>query len=127
MQGSSENGSAEAFMDKLRQSGMYPLRAVGIDILQLNIIRRCNLSCKHCHVQAGPDRTEIMSHDTLVHCIRAAGHPEVTVIDITEGAPELHSELEWLIGELAGLNKRLIVRSNLVVMLEPEYRRFMEA
>ena len=126
MQGSSENGLAEAFIDRLRESGMYPLQAAGIDILQMNITRRCNLSCKHCHVQAGSIRTESMSHDTLAHCIRAAQHSKVSVIDITGGAPELHPELEWLIGELAGLKKRLIVRSNLVIMLEPEYRRFME-
>jgi radical SAM/Cys-rich protein len=126
MQGSSENTPAEAFTDRLRESGMYPLKAAGIDILQLNITRRCNLSCKHCHVQAGPDRTEIMSHDTLARCIQAARHPKVTVIDITGGAPELHPDLEWLISELAGLNKRLIVRTNLVVMLDPEYRRFMD-
>jgi radical SAM/Cys-rich protein len=126
MQGASEKGPAEAFIERLRECGMYPLKAAGIDILQMNITRRCNLSCKHCHVQAGPGRTEIMSHDTLEHCIRAARHPEVTIIDITGGAPELHPELEWLIGELADLKKRLIVRSNLVVMLQPDYRRFME-
>lgn len=126
MQGTSENGLAEAFIDRLRESGMYPLKAAGIDILQMNITRRCNLSCKHCHVQAGPGRTEIMSHHTLLDCIRAAHHSEVSVIDITGGAPELHPELEWLIGELAGLKKRLIVRSNLVIMLQPDYQRFME-
>jgi len=126
MQGASEKGPAEAFIERLRECGMYPLQAAGIDILQMNITRRCNLSCKHCHVQAGPGRKEIMSHDTLEHCIQAARHPEVAIIDITGGAPELHPELEWLIGELAGLKKRLIVRSNLVVMLQPDYRRFME-
>jgi radical SAM/Cys-rich protein len=126
MQGTSENGLTEAFIDRLRESGMYPLKAAGIDILQMNITRHCNLSCKHCHVQAGPGRKEIMSHDTLLDCVRAARYPEVSVIDITGGAPELHPELEWLIGELAGLKKRLIVRSNLVIMLEPNYRRFME-
>lgn len=126
MQGIVESGLKEAFIDRLRESGMYPLKAAGIDILQMNITRHCNLSCRHCHVQAGPGRKEAMSHDTLLACIRAARHPEVSVIDITGGAPELHPELEWLIGELAGLKKRLIVRSNLVILLKPDYRRFME-
>jgi len=126
MRASPENGAAEAFIERLRECGMYPLRAAGIDILQMNVTRRCNMACKHCHVQAGPDRKEMMSHDTLEDCLRAARHSEVSVIDITGGAPELHPGLEWLLAELAALKKRLIVRSNLVIMLQPDYRRFME-
>lgn len=126
MQVPTENNISDAFIARLNDCGAFPLQAVGIDILQMNITRRCNLSCKHCHVQAGPQRTEMMSHETMMHCIQAAGCKEIYTIDITGGTPELHPDLEWLIGELAAMKKRLIVRSNLLVMLEPEYRHYME-
>lgn len=116
----------DSFVERLCDCGVFPLRAAGIDILQMNITRRCNLTCKHCHVQAGPQRTEMMSPETMGDCIQAAGHKKITTIDITGGAPELHPDLGWLIGELALLNKRLIVRSNLVVMLDPAYRRYLD-
>lgn len=116
----------DAFVERLNDCGVYPLRAAGIDILQMNITRRCNLSCKHCHVQAGPDRTEMMSRAIMTHCIEAAGRKEISTIDITGGAPEMHPDLEWLLDELAALRKRLIVRSNLVVMREPAYRHYID-
>jgi radical SAM/Cys-rich protein len=67
-----------------------------------------------------------MSRDTMEHCIRAAGHAGVKAIDITGGAPELHPDMEWLIREMAGLGKRLLVRSNLMILLEDDYRHLME-
>jgi radical SAM/Cys-rich protein len=121
-----QNNPPDAFSARLNDCGAFPLRAAGIDILQMNISRRCNLACKHCHVQAGPQRTEMMSRETMRHCIAAAGCKEISTIDITGGAPEMHPDLQWLIGELASLKKRLIVRSNLVVMLEPAYRHYMD-
>jgi radical SAM/Cys-rich protein len=116
----------DAFIERLTDCGAFPLRAGGIDILQMNITRRCNLACKHCHVQAGPRRTEMMSRETMTLCIAAADNKKISTIDITGGAPEMHPDLEWLIGKLAPLKKRLIVRSNLVVLLEPEFRHFMD-
>jgi radical SAM/Cys-rich protein len=116
----------DAFIARLCDCNAFPLRAAGIDILQMNITRRCNLSCKHCHVQAGPQRTETMSRDTMRHCLEAAACRQVSTIDITGGAPEMHPDLAWLIGELAPLKKRLIVRSNLLIMLEPDYAHYMD-
>ncbi|MFO7715135.1 arsenosugar biosynthesis radical SAM (seleno)protein ArsS [Desulfosarcina sp.] len=118
--------STDEFIKRLIDCGVFPLQASGIEILQMNITRQCNLTCKHCHVQAGPQRKEAMSRETIIECIKVASRPEITTIDITGGAPEMHPDLEWLIGELASLNKRLIVRSNLVVMLEPAYRHYMD-
>jgi radical SAM/Cys-rich protein len=115
----------DSFVERLHDCGVYPLRAAGVEILQLNITRRCNLACKHCHVQAGPERTEIMSRETMEYCLHAAGHPGVTTVDITGGAPETHPDLPWLLDRLASLEKRLIVRSNLVILLEPEYAPFI--
>lgn len=116
----------DPFVERLNNCGVYPLRADGIQILQMNITRRCNLTCKHCHVQAGPHRTEVMGRQTMKHCIEAAGCRQITTIDITGGAPEMHPDLEWLVSKLAVLKKRLIVRSNLVVMREPAYRRYLD-
>ena len=115
-----------AFVQQLRQCGAYPLKATGIETLQMNITRRCNLACKHCHVKAGPGRTEMMSREILTQCVQAAMHPAITMIDITGGAPEMHPDIEWLVGEMAVLGKRLLVRSNLVILLEPEYRHLIE-
>ncbi|RJQ67645.1 MAG: radical SAM/Cys-rich domain protein, partial [Desulfobacteraceae bacterium] len=126
MQEAAQSKQSDAFIERLNGCGAYPLRAGGIEILQMNITRRCNLTCKHCHVQAGPHRTEMMNRETMEHCIRAAGCEEISTIDITGGAPEMNPDLEWLIGRLAGMHKRLIVRSNLLIMLDPDYRRFME-
>lgn len=119
-------GLPDTFIGRLRDCGAYPLRATGVDILQMNITRRCNLACKHCHIEAGPNRNETMPHEILTQCVNAARHGGITTIDITGGAPELHPELEWLIGEMSSLGKRLLLRSNLVILLEPKYRRLME-
>ncbi|MHC4929622.1 MAG: arsenosugar biosynthesis radical SAM (seleno)protein ArsS [Planctomycetota bacterium] len=115
-----------SFAEHLRQCGAYPLKAAGIDTLQMNITRQCNLACKHCHVKAGPDHNEKMSKEILSCCIKAAEHPSVTTLDITGGAPEMHPDIEWLIGEMAALGKRLFVRSNLVILLNPRYQHLME-
>lgn len=126
MQFTTQSNPADAFAERLKACGIAPLRAAGIEILQMNITRRCNLTCKHCHVQAGPERTEMMSRETMTHCINACAHRKITTIDITGGAPEMHPDLGWLLGEAAALKKRLIVRSNLVVMRDPEYRRYLD-
>lgn len=119
-------GNRDAFVKRLSDCGAFPLKATGIDIMQMNITRRCNLACKHCQVQAGPKRTEMMSRETMRHCIKAAGNHEISTIDITGGAPEMHPDLAWLITQLAPLKKRLIVRTNLVVLLEQDYRIYMD-
>lgn len=126
MRSETQRTPQDAFSERLSDCGAYPLHAAGIDILQMNITRRCNMACKHCHVQAGPDRPEAMSRETMMHCIHAAGSPGISTVDITGGAPEMHPDLEWLIEKLSALQKRLMVRSNLSVMLEPAYRHFMD-
>jgi len=115
-----------SFAQQLRQCGSYPLKAVAVNTLQMNITRKCNLACKHCHVQAGPHRTEMMSRETISRCVRAAEHPAVTTIDITGGSPEMHSNIEWLISQMSQLGKRVLVRSNLVILLEPEYHHLID-
>ena len=115
-----------AFDQQLRKHGHYPLKANGINTLQMNITRKCNLSCKHCHVGAGPQRTEIMSEEILSQCVKAATHPSIATIDITGGAPEMHPDIEGLIKEMTALDKHVLVRSNLVILLESEYRHLIK-
>jgi radical SAM/Cys-rich protein len=114
------------FAQQLRQCSAYPLKAVAVNTLQMNITQKCNLACKHCHVQAGPQRTEIMSRETINQCIQVAQHPSISTIDITGGAPEMHPDIEWLVREMAQLGKRILVRSNLVILLETGYQHLID-
>lgn len=114
------------FSEKIKEDHKSPLKANKIEILQINIGKRCNLHCKHCHVEAGPTRTEIMSKDILEKCLDILINSDISTIDITGGAPEMNPNLEWFITEVSKLNRRLIIRSNLVILLEPEYKKFID-
>lgn len=119
-------GEIPPFAGKICDVHKYPLRARGVDILQINVGRACNLACRHCHVNAGPQRTERMSRQVLTKCLEVLRHYPISTIDITGGAPEMNPHLEWFITEAAHLERRLIVRSNLTLLLEEPYRRFMD-
>lgn len=119
-------GDSPSFAGKIREIHKFPLTAKGIDILQINLGRLCNLSCRHCHVNAGPTRSEIMTKSILAKCLEIVCSYPISTIDITGGAPEMNPHLEWFVGEAAGLNRRLIVRSNLTLLLDESYRRFMD-
>lgn len=86
------------------------------DTLQVNVGRRCNLACRHCHQESGPARDELMNRTTVDDIIAAAGRLRFTTIDITGGAPELLPHLPRLIGDLRPHVRRLTVRSNLVAL-----------
>ncbi|MDT8271586.1 MAG: arsenosugar biosynthesis radical SAM protein ArsS [Desulfomonilia bacterium] len=103
-----------------------PIRADGIDILQLNVGKRCNLSCRHCHVEAGPNRPEVMTRVIFETCLDVLRSHPIGTIDITGGAPEMNPDLSWFIQEAAALNRRLMVRSNLVILLEKPYEHFVD-
>ena len=103
-----------------------PLLAEGIDILQLNVGRKCNLMCKHCHVEAGPHRSEMMGRPVFEKCLEILSEYPIGTIDITGGAPEMNPHLPWFIGEVAKLNRRLLVRSNLLIMLGEKHRHFLD-
>jgi radical SAM/Cys-rich protein len=119
-------GDIPSLAKKISGTNMFPLYAKGIEILQINTGRRCNLSCRHCHVDAGPERTEIMSRLVLENCLEILSSFPILTIDITGGSPEMNPHLEWFIGEAARFNRRLIVRSNLTLLLEEPYRHFMD-
>ena len=111
-----------SFAQKLQK----PLYADDIQILQLNVGRRCNLACKHCHVEAGPHRDELMRRPVFEKCLDILSQFSIATIDITGGAPEMNPHLRWFIEVAARLERRLMVRSNLSILLESKYRHFID-
>ncbi|TXK49100.1 radical SAM/Cys-rich domain protein [Pontibacter qinzhouensis] len=113
----SGNSQIEKFDAKLKALGLYPLQAVTLDILQVNVGYMCNQTCTHCHVDAGPDRKEIMTRQTMAACLEAVKALEIKTVDITGGAPEMNPDFVWFVEELAKLQVEIIVRSNLTILV----------
>lgn len=106
------------FQQRLEQSGLYPLKPIQIEILQVNIGKMCNQTCRHCHVDAGPDRKEIMTKETMQQCLTILkNNPQIKTIDLTGGAPELNVNFRWFVEEINNLNRHVIVRCNLTIIL----------
>jgi len=103
-----------------------PILATGIEIFQINLGYRCNLECRHCHVAAGPERRELMSRELMERCLDIIRAHPIPTIDITGGAPELHPHFPWFLEECAALGRRLLVRTNGVVLLEEGYGSFLD-
>jgi len=110
------------FRDCVAQSGK---RIVKNDLfcLQMNLGYLCNLACSHCHLQAGPHRTEMMSRKVVDDCLGFVNRGAVRVVDITGGAPELNPHLRYLIEGLRRTPsvEEIILRSNLTLLNQPEY------
>jgi len=102
------------------------LKAESIEILQINIGYRCNLECKHCHVEAGPLRSEIMPNGIMEKCLEVLKAHPIPTIDITGGSPEMHPDFPWFLQQCGALNRRLLVRTNGVILLEKEYESFVD-
>jgi radical SAM/Cys-rich protein len=95
------------------------LSPVSVDTLQVNITKLCNQVCRHCHVDASPARTEAMSEATLEKCVAVLeAYPQITKLDITGGAPELHPDFDWLVAEAVKLGKHVMARHNLTVQFD---------
>lgn len=105
-----------SFGEKLTDAGLYPLRARGIEILQVNVGKMCNQTCTHCHVDAGPDRREIMTRETMAECLSAISGSQIETVDITGGAPEMNADFRWFVEEVSKLGRRIMVRSNLTIL-----------
>ena len=105
-----------ATLPLLRQYRFPPLRRKRLETLQVNVGYRCNQSCVHCHVNAGPQRTEMMSAEVIEDVI--AFLPRVETIDITGGAPELHPQFRELVSSARKLGKHVIDRCNLTILQE---------
>lgn len=106
------------FQQKLQSIGLYPLKPARIETLQINVGKMCNQTCRHCHVDAGPDRTEIMTHETMQQCLDVLKeNPFLKTVDITGGAPEMNPHFRWFVEEIKKLKRHVIVRCNLTIIL----------
>jgi len=94
------------------------LRPAAIDIFQINVGKLCNMTCRHCHVDAGPDRTlEMMSRETIDLCLAALDKTDAKTVDITGGAPELNPHFRYLVDACLARGKHVMDRCNLTVLL----------
>ena len=91
----------------------------GIDVLQVNMGKYCNLACIHCHVESGPNRTELMSRETVDAVLGFLGRTNIPTVDITGGAPELNPTFDYLVESSVGLGRHVLDRCNLTVIFEP--------
>jgi radical SAM/Cys-rich protein len=106
------------FEEALRGAGWNALTPARLEIFQINLGKLCNMTCRHCHVDAGPDRSDaMMTRETVDACLRALDQTSAHTVDITGGAPELHPEFRYLVDEAHKRGKHVIDRCNLSVLL----------
>ncbi len=106
------------FQARLELSGLA-LSPLAVDTLQVNVTKLCNQVCRHCHVDASPSRTEMLSPDGIERCLEIlAAHPHIATLDITGGAPELHPQFDGFVERAVALGKHVMVRHNLTVQLD---------
>jgi radical SAM/Cys-rich protein len=114
------------FEAALVDSGLAPLRAQGLRVFQMNLGKLCNQTCKHCHVDAGPDRREVMSRATMTTCLRVLASSDIPIVDVTGGAPELNPEFRWLVEQVRALGRHVMDRCNLTILGVAGYRDLPE-
>ena len=108
----------KTFEDALRGAGWNALTPAALEIFQINLGKLCNMTCRHCHVDAGPDRGDaMMTRETVDACLHALDQTAAHTVDITGGAPELHPEFRYLVDEAHKRGKHVIDRCNLSVLL----------
>ncbi|MDC0231300.1 arsenosugar biosynthesis radical SAM protein ArsS [Aureispira] len=115
------------FEDKLSEINLMPFKPIGIDVFQVNVGYLCNMTCEHCHVDAGPTRTEIMTKETMILCLEAIKKVAATTIDITGGAPEMNPNFKWFVSQIRDINNEIeiIVRTNLTILASnSEYKTY---
>jgi radical SAM/Cys-rich protein len=112
-----KSGELPKFKDKIDEAGHFPLRPKKLEILQINLGYMCNQVCEHCHVDAGPDRKEIMTRETMLQCLVVIRTTGAHTLDLTGGAPEMNPDFRWFVEEAskAGIED-FIVRSNLTII-----------
>jgi MoaA/NifB/PqqE/SkfB family radical SAM enzyme len=105
------------FSEKLAESGVSPLHRQKLTTLQINVGKVCNQTCTHCHVDAGPERRESMTLETAKQVIDFLARSDVKTLDITGGAPEMNPNFRMLVQESRKLDKQVIDRCNLTILL----------
>jgi radical SAM/Cys-rich protein len=114
-------GRHRPFEQALAAGGVGPLRAAGIKTLQVNVGKLCNQTCRHCHVDAGPERRESMSRSTMQACLDLLEKADIPTLDITGGAPEMNPHFRWLVEQARARGRHVIDRCNLTVLLAPGF------
>ena len=113
-----EEGELPYFRDKIAETYNLPFKPKKLEILQLNLGYMCNQVCSHCHVDAGPDRKEIMTVETMKQCLEVIKNTGAHTLDLTGGAPEMNPNFRWFVEEAAKAGiQDFIVRSNLTIIL----------
>ncbi len=110
---------ASRFNDRVRSVNHSPLEALELTILQVNMGYRCNMACRHCHVSAGPTRSEMMGENIVKAVLRVLTDNPIKTLDITGGAPELNPHFRMLVVEARKAGRRIIARTNLTIFFEP--------
>jgi len=111
-----QKAQIDSFDQTLASHGTPCLTANTISSIQINVGKLCNQTCHHCHVDAGPQRTEIMTIETMEMVLSALKrYPQITTVDITGGAPEMNPHFEYFVAECRKLNRTIIDRCNLTV------------
>lgn len=121
--GDFETGVLPTFVKQLKRENQFPLKTQKLEILQINLGYMCNQVCSHCHVDAGPDRKEIMTEATLNQCLEVMQNHAIATVDLTGGAPEMHPKFRWFVEQIRATTsvKEIIVRSNLTILLANQY------
>ena len=115
-----------SFSDAVAEHGLNELTAGGIEILQVNVGKLCNMTCRHCHVDAGPDRREIMDRDTIDACLNALRDGKIGTLDLTGGAPEMNPDFRYFVTEARRLGVHVIDRCNLTILLAKGYEEMAQ-
>ena len=114
-----EKADFEATIAKHGHEGIYP---VALEYFQINLGKMCNMTCRHCHVDAGPDRwDQMMSDETVEDCLRALDRTNAHTVDLTGGAPEMHPRFKYLVEQVRLRRKHVIDRCNLTILLVPKF------
>jgi radical SAM/Cys-rich protein len=116
-----------SFSRKLAEHSL-PLRHTKTEVLQINVGKLCNLTCIHCHVNAGPKRKEIMTRATIDQLIDWLAKTDIPMVDLTGGAPEMIPDFKYLVERLKALKppRHIIDRCNLTILLEPGYEDYAQ-
>ncbi len=120
-----ESPAVEPFARALSRRGLE-LRRGETDTLQINVGLRCNQTCRHCHLNAGPGRREIMDRETIERVIDFARRGGFSTIDVTGGAPELNPDLPYLLERVRPLAEKVMVRANLTALAQPGREGLLE-
>ena len=114
-----QDGTLPTFEEKIKAHQLDTIRPKTLQILQINLGYMCNQVCAHCHVDAGPDRKEMMLDQTLEDCLSVMRNNSIETVDLTGGAPEMHPKFRWFVEQIRTQTtvKEIIVRSNLTIIM----------